>query len=313
MKNKEEMSIEHHKLEEEVENIAPTTEVDPYLAKERQKEARQEEKKFEKVVKVTQSNHEAAVERLTLRLKDEMEKQETIGSPADMSEKRVIIEPKKPEMTKRKHSFFRRMGSAAFFLIAGLIGAQHANATNTTDTLEKKVATKTPETTVVLSQTQMRDWNAFVDFVESKGYKGSKELDVKGAGLGKKLMDEFKKLHPETSVNYEMVAQVQQAMVGVQKTAQEFSKRRNDPDAENIMGNISKVDGWPGSKTTQFKFPLLREVSYENNVVVGEKNKGLVGANFLTGKSVPPGAKVEKLAGGYYYEDPDTGDLVKLK
>lgn len=174
-----------------------------------------------------------------------------------------------------------------------------------------------------LSPQQMKDWNGYVDYVEKMGYKGSTELDKKSTGLARKLFDNYLKENPSASIKYDDVKKVQMEMEELKNNVQGFAKRRNDPNAEKLMSGISKVDGWPGSRTTQYKFPIMQEVSYHNNELVSNRNLGLMGGDMKpTGqqgiasgiaKKLPPNVKLEKLQDGYYYEDPQTGDLVKYQ
>jgi hypothetical protein len=112
-------------------------------------------------------------------------------------------------------------------------------------------------------------------------------------------------------------------MEKLKQSAQGFAQRRNDPSAKNIMTGISKVDGWPGSRTTQFKFPDLEVTQYRNDNLVAKKNYGLLDgglqAEGVKKKALPTNIKLETLydsAGqpiGKGYTDPKTGDIVEIK
>lgn len=246
-----------------------------------------------------------------------MEKDSTLGTKKDAYPRESKIIYQKPS---QKKSFFKNTAAAIGFTIAGLFGmGKDAKATSPDDSLqkEKKVAAvKGVENKEIrqLSQREMQEWNMFVDFVEEKGYQGAKELDVKGAKLAQKLFDEFKKLNPHVKIDLSITASVQAAMQGVKEMAQGFAKRKGDQNANNIMAGISKVDGWPGSKTTAYKFPGLEEQTYHNDALQSKTDKGLIDGKGLQSKTkIPKGAEVMELADGKYYQDPDSGDLVKIK
>lgn len=186
-----------------------------------------------------------------------------------------------------------------------------------------------PDPKEKLTPQQMRDWNAYVSWLEKKGYAGSKDLDKKETGLARNLLTQFIKENPTTSITYEDVKKVQLEMQKVRDSVQAFSARRGDANASKLMGGISSVDGWPGSRTTSYKFPDLQETSYHNNQLVSDVNMGLMGGDFkptgLTGagqqpakpkKQLPKGVKLEAVVDAQgnksiVYEDPNTGDLVR--
>lgn len=170
-----------------------------------------------------------------------------------------------------------------------------------------------------LEPKQREDWNNYVNWLEKKGYKGSPLLDKKETGLARNLFDQFIKENPKSTINYETVKSVQYEMQKLRDAAQGFAARRNDPNAKNIMSGVSKLDGWPGSKTTSFKFPSMSEKQYYNNALQSQKNLGIVNpelkpATALAMKPVPAGVKIEKMSDGhFYYEDPSSGQLVFYK
>lgn len=169
-----------------------------------------------------------------------------------------------------------------------------------------------------LTPQKMKEWNQLLDFIKTKGYEGSTKLD-KDKALSQQLFNEFKKANPQTSITYDIVPVVQREMEKLKQSAQGFAARRDDPNAKNIMSNISKVDGFLGSKTSQFRFPAMQEVVKHNDVTVQNKNLGLVkgdltpvgpgGINLL--RTPPKGAKIEKLKGGDFYTD-ENGDLRRI-
>ncbi len=169
-----------------------------------------------------------------------------------------------------------------------------------------------------LSPQQLKDWNSYIDWLESKGMKGSVELD-KGETSFKWLAD-YQRENPQTTISKETIKSVQYEMQKLADNVRDFERRRNNPNAENLMQGTSQLDGIPGSKTTSFKFPIMTEKQYYNNSLVSSRNLGLVGGDVnqaqktnTLGKPIPKGAKLEKLQDGIYYEDPNTGDLVRYQ
>ncbi|HEY9664876.1 MAG TPA: hypothetical protein V6C65_41075, partial [Allocoleopsis sp.] len=188
-----------------------------------------------------------------------------------------------------------------------------------------------------LKPEEMSQWNQYLDFVKSKGYEGSAELNVRNKKMGENLFNEFKKANPNVTIGYDIVPSVQAEMVKLRDQAQSFARRRNDPNADKIMSNISAVDGWFGSQTSQFRFPSMTYQEYNNGQLVRNEDQGLVNGNMQTvgatynappaaapaqpapgtmnqyGKPVPPGATIERMQDGYYYQDPQNGEWVKVK
>jgi len=170
-----------------------------------------------------------------------------------------------------------------------------------------------------LTPEQIKAWNDYVSWLEKKGMAGSKELDKKDNGL--KWLNTYIKENPSTPLKPEHIVLVQQETQKLAENARAFAARRNDPNAQNIMQGTSKFDGIPGSRTTSFKFPVMIEENYRNNNLVSSNNLGLVSGDFKPIESgmnrrkqkLPPNVKLEKLQDGYYYEDPQSGDMVKYE
>lgn len=172
-----------------------------------------------------------------------------------------------------------------------------------------------------LTPQQRQEWNKYVDYIKSKGYSGSPLLDKKETGLATKLFGQFKAENPGVTLTLDHIGAVQQEMADLQKSSQAFAARHGDKNPANVMSGISKVDGWPGSRTTQFKFPEMQTQDYRNGSLVSQQNLGLVDSKLnptgiipSTTKILPKNAKLEKMADGkLYYEDPSTGSMVEYK
>lgn len=101
-------------------------------------------------------------------------------------------------------------------------------------------------------------WNTYVDWLDKKGMKGKPDLD--NNGLGYTMVDEYQRDNPNSGINRGSIKSIQQ----------EFSKYRdwslgriNRGEAvlspgvrpEDYMKDLSIIDGYPGQRTTSFKFP----------------------------------------------------------
>lgn len=168
-----------------------------------------------------------------------------------------------------------------------------------------------------LTARQRAEWNAYVDWLDTKGYKGSTELDKRATGLATGLFQEFKKEHPDVTLTLDSISAVQTEMQKLQQSARSFAARKGDPNAEQLMEGISQVDNWPGSKTTSFKFPSMSLQEFRNNEMVTKRNLGLVDSSLRpassTSKKLPKGAKLETMADGRTYYEDESGNLVEYK
>ena len=170
-----------------------------------------------------------------------------------------------------------------------------------------------------LSPQQLQDWNRYIDWMDSKGMKGSKELD-KGENAFKWLAA-YQQENPQTTITKDSIKSVQYEMEKLANNARDFARRKNNPNAENLMRGISQLDGIPGSKTTSFKFPDLIQKNYHENALVSNRNLGLLNGDMTSQtqqqniyrKPPPKGVKLEKLDDGNYYYEDENGDLVKYK
>lgn len=121
------------------------------------------------------------------------------------------------------------------------------------------------------------EWNKYVDWLGKKGMKGSAELDKDD--LGGKMIDAYKKENPSTVISREIIPTIQK----------EFSKYRDwslneikenrgafakGTTKDNFMSNLSKVDGYAGSKTTSFSFPQSYISKFEDGRNMGTINQG---------------------------------------
>jgi hypothetical protein len=101
-------------------------------------------------------------------------------------------------------------------------------------------------------------WNDYVQFLQQKGLKGHPSLDHNG--LGFKMIDEYRKEHPDTPLTKDMIVPIQQdfanyrnyALKQIQDGKAAFAPGTNK---DNFLRALSVVDGIPGQRTTSFSYP----------------------------------------------------------
>jgi hypothetical protein len=153
----------------------------------------------------------------------------------------------------------------------------------------------TPTPARRLAPSEMQQWNQFLDFVKSKGKQGSVELNAKDKGLGAKLFQEFKAATPGVTIGYDIVPSVQNEFMQLQRTAQDFAKRKGDANASKVFSGISKPDGWFGSKTSQQYFPAMIDQTVHNGQLQKVENLGLVDGKLQpTGTTAAAAAMLRK-------------------
>jgi hypothetical protein len=119
------------------------------------------------------------------------------------------------------------------------------------------VAARTPQ----IDKNKLRqDWNTYVDWLESKGLKGSTKLDVGDTpetNEGMKKVKEYAKLFPNSLVKPENVKIIQQEFIDLRgRMNKDVSEGRASMETkQDIFPGLSTADEKPGSKTTSFKFP----------------------------------------------------------
>lgn len=151
-----------------------------------------------------------------------------------------------------------------------------------------------------LTPQQRQEWNAYVDWLDKKGMKGSTELDKGDTGL--QYFNQFLKENPSISLRPEHIKAVQQEIEGIAQKSRDLLQRQGNPNAQNVMRGTSKFDNIPGSKTTSFKFPEMNLQAYHNNAMVANRNLGLVNSQLqpqvgIFGSrqaQIPKGTKLEQ-------------------
>lgn len=112
-----------------------------------------------------------------------------------------------------------------------------------------------------LTPEMRQKWNHFVDFVQAQRINPS-VLDQRNKQVGMGLLQKFNMSNPSSALPLDIVPKVQgdiqdyrNELVAKWKAGKvapiEGVKTEGD-----IMGGISPVDGWPGSKTLSTRFPV---------------------------------------------------------
>lgn len=120
----------------------------------------------------------------------------------------------------------------------------------------------------------MQQWNSYVDWLDSKGMKGSPELDKGDTGF--KLMEEYRKVNPSFTLQKDDIGVIQERLKdyrnfsldsirqgkmkvnygGKETFFKDLSPTQQKDVEENYMGKIAKtsIDKFPGQFTTSTKF-----------------------------------------------------------
>ena len=126
-----------------------------------------------------------------------------------------------------------------------------------------------------------QDWNDYVDSLEKRKLKGHPMLDTNG--LGYKVLDDYVKTTPGTSLNREMIPRIQQEFGNyrnyVLNLVKQGKAQLNGVKPEDFMATLSKVDGYPGQLTTSFKFPDSYLKTFNDGKLESVVNKGFAVAN----------------------------------
>lgn len=135
------------------------------------------------------------------------------------------------------------------------------------------------ENNPVITNKLRKDWNDYVSFLESKGMKGKPELDKDG--LGFKMIDEYRKVNPNTLVSKETIIPIQKEFQNyrnwsLDQIKQGKAKLAEGVTPENYMRALSIIDGIPGQRTTSFRFPESYLTTFNDGKNMGTVNHGFV-------------------------------------
>lgn len=130
-------------------------------------------------------------------------------------------------------------------------------------------------------------WNNYVGWLKKKGLAGSPTLDKNG--LGKQLLTQYMKEVPNSGLTPDNVVPIQKDFTNYRTYALNQIHHKlatttaSSDDA--FMANLSKIDGYPGSKTTSVVFPDAYLKQYNDGQLVSNTNLGYStpGMNFQNG------------------------------
>lgn len=105
-----------------------------------------------------------------------------------------------------------------------------------------------------LTSQHYQDFNDFNKYVESKGHKGDPRLDHDPA-LRNSLLADYKKANPNSTFNYDVLPQLQDALQQTKKNIITGGKKGMAQYPSNLMNNISKSDGIYGQQTSSNPIP----------------------------------------------------------
>lgn len=120
-----------------------------------------------------------------------------------------------------------------------------------------------------LTPVQRNQWNQFIDYLDKQGVKGSPLLDQRDKNLGQYYFQKFAATNPGITINYNDVPRVQQELQDYRNNLinqWKAGKIQGDDikTADDIMPGLSATDGWLGSKTSSYKYPVASVVRTEN-------------------------------------------------
>lgn len=129
-------------------------------------------------------------------------------------------------------------------------------------------------------------WNGFVDYLEAKGLKGSKDLDSRKLNLAQKLFEDYNKLNNKTVDYHTFITLVQTdiieyrnhalAQIKLSKEMHKLNPRypiKFKGAEEEFMSGLSCIDGFAGQHTTSWKFPkeVIAGVNVTNDLYASNR------------------------------------------
>lgn len=111
-----------------------------------------------------------------------------------------------------------------------------------------------------LTPAQKASWNKFIDFVAMQKMANNPILDQRNKQVGMSLLQKYNYTNPNDVLPTDIVPKVQQELQDyrtdlVNKWKSGKAVIDGAKKEEEVMPNLSVVDGWPGTKTLSSKFP----------------------------------------------------------
>ena len=104
-------------------------------------------------------------------------------------------------------------------------------------------------------------WNKFIDFVKVNNMTNNPILDQRNKQVGMSLLQKFNFANPKDALPTDVVPKVQSALQDYRTNlVNQWKAGKTAPidgvkTEDDIMPSLSKVDGWPGTKTLSSRFP----------------------------------------------------------
>jgi hypothetical protein len=112
-----------------------------------------------------------------------------------------------------------------------------------------------PDPPVKITPEQKSEWNKFLDFVNEKGFRGNTDLDKKDTNLGKSLIEEYRKLNPESKISYDLIKPIQENVIQDWEMMKKIRAMQGVKAVNADDRQLSPPDGWLGSLTSNGYFP----------------------------------------------------------
>lgn len=100
------------------------------------------------------------------------------------------------------------------------------------------------------------EWNKFLDFINRRGLRGNKDLDKKDMNLGRSVVEEFKKLNPDTPLSYDIIKPIQESAAQDWELTKKIQALKSVKSKNVDDRPLSPPDGWLGSMTSNMYFPV---------------------------------------------------------
>ncbi len=120
-----------------------------------------------------------------------------------------------------------------------------------------------------LTPQQRMAWNMFIDYLDKQGVKGSPLLDQRDKNLGQYYFQKFASTNPGIPITYNDVPKIQAELQDyrtnlVNQWKSGKAKIDSIKTEDEIMPQLSAVDGWLGSKTSSYKYPVYTQSVTKN-------------------------------------------------
>lgn len=139
-----------------------------------------------------------------------------------------------------------------------------------------------PENEQPITNQTRKDWNDYLAWLETKKLRGKPELDKNNLGI--QMIEEYRKVNPNTTITKEMVVPIQKEFQkyrewSLDQVKQGKAQLTPGVTPDNYMKALSIVDGIPGQRTTSFAFPQTYLTQFEDGKNMGTTNQGFATTN----------------------------------